>query len=909
MNSLLTRYCTLGEIPPSSLLEQQALDVEKLRNERNDLYFRYVEEYMRYMQMHLEREPLLLREELRTKLRDQLNLLKKITEDFEVKFLAYNNQVGNGEAICLAFQTFLRRELLTPQVDKLPFSVDGLESREKESAFRERCARQLDEEFPNSNEYVYVIQPSSLTKQSGQDDMDLQQGNNQVHHCYSIDVQDQLAESDSQKEKLKRWRETKDGEKVVESVVESFAKWGRENRLRMFIVKNILHNRRQLHNKHSKQIEVASVPKEWDVIIICEQVGVIFIQVKYFYDETDLASINKVIQETFEHLLYNKLIFLVVNGDLDFVTPGLPTWGFIAMPFVTENRLEELQLCSKHKHILLGSETLNLSKFRQIKIITNPPFWHRNEFRWLGARYAFQQGSPQTLSTAVKETSEIIGNQLFVEFPSQEAVLNKENVFQVIKGDFGTGKTVLLCRKAVASLTKYQDSKVVFLICLEVDKYFWLHTKVKEFPLVKLIQHCLMNIGNNTVNKRQLEICTLGDLYREHCASKGLTCKKYVYITAEIFTTLLDLRMAENVNLLIDELPLQLFEECKQDMIDLAIHKQANIVWTSIATQSLYKDTVYPPNTLTKHSEIFHYDTLKHNMRNSHSILKLMKFISDYTNEQCKLKVTSGVEIEGRKPILYRVETCYCPTKPSKEEGVFCPCLKERLRTTLKHVHKRLKLSIGEGNRITYVIEHIYNDSFASPIFEKLLSLFESIFTSLGIKKSRFQWLTLACKSDEDIWESYDPNAVKIVDWTTFVGSESAVVVNIDFFAMSQWSPYNALYNGASMVLSRCTSQYVHIALQGDEPKTFIEQHIKMFKSYIDKHKNEACGERFHEQSLQGKEKFVHIMERLKIDVGKLLNILLEKGLIIEEHIPSEEVSRSALHPAAQSKVPSDTNK
>lgn len=91
---------------------------------------------------------------------------------------------------------------------------------------------------------------------------------------------------------------------------------------------------------------------------------------------------------------------------------------------------------------------------------------------------------------------------------------------------------------------------------------------------------------------------------------------------------------------------------------------------------------------------------------------------------------------------------------------------------------------------------------------------------------------------------------------------------------MWQWLPKNKVGAGSILVMSRCTSQYIHIVLQGDEPELYIKEHIKMFQEQRNQSLDESLQEKY--------KRAVQIMEKCLPNRGQLLEQLLEKGVMKE---------------------------
>ncbi|KAJ8032573.1 hypothetical protein HOLleu_26132 [Holothuria leucospilota] len=680
-------------------------------------------------------------------------------------------------------------------------------------------------------------------------------------------------------------KQKRKGEKAVGKVIEAFQRCGRSKGLLMFILSNFKYNR-YLSTAERKTGTVTMVDGDYDILIVCKQFGILFVQVKGCDTDTSNKTKKDALRKAFDQLIRDQMVFLESNRDLNFINHQFPTWGLVAMPFIESQALEELPLCNAHKKLVLTKESLESNTLGQVQLNEKGSFQTVEDFQALCARYVCLSGPIQSLPKAITRASGTF--KKLVLTPEQHTILKNKNQFQVIKGDFGTGKTLLLCYKARETLAEIGDKTVVFVVCADLDKYSMLHIKIGDSPLIKFIEHFLKNKGE-TIGNSKFEVFTLGNLYQQRNEHKS---DKRIEVTEGLFLSLIEMKMSPNVNLFIDELPLQLFEKCENNLISLARSNNANLVWAAIAAQSSYGNVMQTQSSNTDSiRERFPCEGLSYNMRNSQSILKLMKYISKYTNENCDIESNSGTAVEGPIPLLVHMEKCSCPDKAQKERSIFCSCLEKRIAKVLEYVLNKLKISVNDKDQIIYVVQHIYNDGFGSSILQKLMSTFQHVFTALGLDPSKFQWLTLANKSDQHYDYPYNHNAIKMVDWGTFIGCESTVVVNFDFFAMWQWLPENKVGNGSIMTLSRCTTQYVHIVLPGDEPQTFIEQHIDMYKSYVDKHRNEPCDDPRHHQSLKELEDFAKDMDTFRQHKGELLHKLLREGLLLEEKVPLDQGS------------------
>ncbi|XP_071830628.1 uncharacterized protein [Apostichopus japonicus] len=435
--------------------------------------------------------------------------------------------------------------------------------------------------------------------------------------------------------------------KAEEIVSESIRAWGETcGNLHMFIFSDFKYSY-QLYNVNEKK------NGEHDVVVICKQLGIIFVQVKGITVKPKKFSTTRHnVKDAAEQLYRDVMAFAVISRELaNFPFSNIPIWGFIALPCVETEQILRLAsldasetdngipVCRDHNNIILGKTQIESKSWLNgllHECNKHPIMWSHEQF--LKISELFVKNS--TLCTSLEKTCRnTFGTKarLYLS-PAQAQVVRRRHKCLAITGDFGTGKTFLLTHMAQNDALEGLGTYIIS--CAELNKFLNFNPTFMELPLVSYLKQSIRDI-----HKEKVDIKSITHLYKQTLTNE--IASNVVKFTGDIFIKVFDflLKLKRNkaessssdtnkkteVNIFVDEMPLSLFQLIKQQIVERCSQPGSGIakVWISLATETCYKDTVAD-------SENFPAVYLTKNMRNPPVISRLMEAICKYTGDICK---------------------------------------------------------------------------------------------------------------------------------------------------------------------------------------------------------------------------------------------------------------------------------
>lgn len=653
-----------------------------------------------------------------------------------------------------------------------------------------------------------------------------------------IDVQNKEVDdlhklTDNQKVEIMRKRKELKAVDKVASFVETFAEVGKYN---MFILTDYIYTSYlQLVERKNKKF-ITNIPGDHDILVIWKEVGILFFQVKSNLKGHGPKTIVGDITHALQQLLSDKYVFWQSNRDLSFISK-LPIYCFIAEPFLEEARLDDFRICQNHKKLILtksvfeSNESFQSWVRKNILVKSNDLPFEDDEYRLLAARYvgyASLRTLPNPIKTAGQQLDRIYLN------PEQLSVLKNKNKFQIIAGNYGTGKTLMLSLLAEDILTTNEQALVHCITCSDISREGFSNP---NSPFQSPNQ--MMKLLNKEIKDKGIQSKTFGQVYKDVCDNVQ-TIPRNILVTTKIFFESLSKLIDSNgssreQHILLDEVPFVLFGNDKESSkyIDEFIeHLSTNAYfWISIASHT-YKVDVQkeedPVKTLQGNFPTnFKLSYLKYAMRVSKRQFQMIREIENFTQDGHHKFSECGHVVDGPMPRLYALSTCKCNPKasaaPNGKTYLPCDCSSKRLTDVLNTVLK----FIGK-DQIVVLIEY----GVEGPFYNKMCNIVET-----ALQKQKTNWV-LAFKSDScspAVKTSENENAITVGDGRTYRGCENRVTIVIDPFYMCQWFRTEGHVGVPTMVLTRCLSQYIHITWPKEECLDICKQALTEYDNIIAK--------------------------------------------------------------------------
>lgn len=248
---------------------------------------------------------------------------------------------------------------------------------------------------------------------------------------------------------------------AVDKITEAIYSWGRSNGEPMFVISEFKFTSYLCH-AYDKKTRKKPRSEEWedgdhDIVVISLKKGIIFFQVKSVDSSSKLNRIQK-LKDAFQQVSKDRRMMKIMNRDLDFVE-SLPILSYVGVPNLSDNDLDDCKICAEHKKtILTRNHLLDGDCFKNWweKFVWSSdgqqagqmPMSHE-QYKELCGRYVGQASTVRCgrLHDAIKGTSSRI--RCLILNPEQTNILSCKERLNILLGDYGTGKSLLIIAKAV----------------------------------------------------------------------------------------------------------------------------------------------------------------------------------------------------------------------------------------------------------------------------------------------------------------------------------------------------------------------------------------------------------------------------------------------------------------------------
>ncbi|XP_071810205.1 uncharacterized protein [Asterias amurensis] len=485
---------------------------------------------------------------------------------------------------------------------------------------------------------------------------------------------------------------------AVEKVVQCFLHWKHEYPkgimvLSEYKMKCYLHHARETGSKKRKTI--IDVMGEHDVMVLHPNIGVTFVQVKSVKTTSASKTMRRHTRTAFEQVAKDEKAFREMNADLDFIST-VPVVRFVALPNLTRNHLRKMSMCDAHKRQVLTSEDLESpTEFKESveKWFKVEESFGLENYKDLCGRYIGLASivKIRTLLDATKKAGVMVRRLLLT--PEQNEIIRVRNRRQVIFGDYGTGKSLILAKMAEKIVSEKEFEGIVWIVsCTSINLARWFEGaqegESRYGRLLNSPSHLVSHFRNLFSEEKippSIKIMSIADLYRDcfptvNPYSQRFNSKLMADLTREVIAK------HPNSHIMWDEVPFVLMHDWQdwKPLEKLCVENPRTFVWVSMTLVACMKGnaSVFQDDAEYKLKPNFNVSFLTRCMRMTRTSVKLHKALKDpYWNPPlCPME--SGNAVNGCVPRWYPLHKCSCGIT----DLLRCTCFQSQFTNTLKHI-------------------------------------------------------------------------------------------------------------------------------------------------------------------------------------------------------------------------------
>ncbi|XP_071853489.1 uncharacterized protein [Apostichopus japonicus] len=775
-----------------------------------------------------------------------------------------------------------------------PLRFDGIQIKishdASEMSFKEGSEYYLKEYFPGETTYRIPVGYDKSKKEVKDLKKDL--GKRQLSHIPDEDIPDKPTILSDRK-----------GNIANENIASCFEKWGKEKEKRMMIFTDLRFPDQNVHYPAG----FVSTNGDFDVLVLCDEF-ILFCQVKGADESCLIGGKRSTLKKAWEQADKDLLRFGEATRDLSFIS-NLQMHTAIAMPNLISDSLEVLGVCKYHRRfILCKSDMEPFSRFNAwLSNIINP----KNEeltkiatedYQTLCARFVglISKVPIPTERQMILDTDEIVNPKYYVNCkrklyailtPDQHRLVEADKKLAIIRGEFGTGKSLVLLAKVLRSLEDANNTSqpmIISMASIGNDGHCYHKTKFEAV-------HHLKEIISLPPEKQDKVVFSFSDLISDYFRSKDLVRDEVrTLVTPELFQGILSSKIntaKHDVHFFFDEVPSSFLEKCESVFGEFVTDFANSYMWLAIAahsskpTQSLHLKYEAVIDRLIKKG----YDDarLTRSMRIPKNVFNLVRWMQE--NECPDLDAIScGHVIPGPKPLFFEVPKCICQHSKMKikfDDILRCQCIEKRFTVTIQNVMTKFDL-IGQAknpptlSKCTILICTILGSKLAKP----LIGLLTKAYALLKIKLN-FNFVTLLDEHSDDKGDSPTNTELRVFDQYTFMGCENALIIAIDPYSLFQCGKGNHWPHSMN-AFTRTTSQHVHVCWPKDEA-------LRMWRGDLDSHDALTASRKY----LTEEEKYARFefTESGRKSTKDIVEKLVETNLIIKMPVSMDEEKISVL--------------
>ncbi|XP_071829584.1 uncharacterized protein [Apostichopus japonicus] len=627
---------------------------------------------------------------------------------------------------------------------------------------------------------------------------------------------------------------------AVEKIARAIDLWGKRNKEPMLVLSEFKFTSFLNHVKKKKKKEdtkyealerkeICDVNGEHDIAVINMKLGVIFFQVKSVSESSERTTQHTQLKRALKQVVKDIHAMKTMNRDLLFVE-SLPMLEFIAVPNLSNGCL--IDVCAEHDSIILRSDQIanddSFSKWWmsnvQESLQKEDYAMTTSQYKDLFGRYIGPASSVKyrTLSDAISKMGSKVGKLKLTE--EQKEILTKAPSLNILLGDFGTGKSLLLIKKAKS----LASSGIVYIISFAAVSDGTGKVQEEEDNCVDFLKDMLSKDGTRAEN--EIHITSFLKHIKVIESRESITFPELPFqLTPDFLCAVIRITVQRHpthtVHFLLDELPLCI-GKCKGGWNQLEAFLKDNTsmtVWMTISCCSYALKKGEEFSCLYEHLPgSFKKSILTQCMRTSRNGFKLVQAVRKFKGDGLFSITKPGNAIDGPIPIWYELTTCECPRTEDPLSLYCCRCVGV-------HRLKNILCSIMSGevhginlNDVAIILHDTYNKMtqfLARAVEEACDSLSIDVNYKVSSVAKRSEGLGTANAEDGS------KGAVTLVDFWSYKGNEKKAVVYIDPYGgplvwniTSRWHGYQDVAG----TLSRALAQIFYVTWPKEEQDVFL---------------------------------------------------------------------------------------
>ncbi|XP_071853366.1 uncharacterized protein [Apostichopus japonicus] len=778
-----------------------------------------------------------------------------------------------------------------------PLRFDGIQIKLSNNAsiisFKEGSEYYLKEYFPGETTYRIPVGYNKSKKEAKVPKKDF--GNRQLSHIPDEDIDNKNSPILSQRK----------GNIANENIASCFEKWGKEKEKTMMIFTDLRIPDQNVHCPAG----FVSTNGDFDVLVLCDEF-ILLCQVKGVDTISGDSNKSSKLKEAWEQSNKDLLRFGEATRDLSFIF-NLPMHTAIAVPNLNSGNLEALGVCKYHcRFILCKCDMEPFSKFDVwISNIINPNNREltkisEEDYQTLCARFVglISKVPIPTERQMIIDTDEIVNPKYYVNCkrklyailtPDQHQIVHADKKLAIIRGEFGTGKSLVLLAKVLRILEDANNTSqpmIISLASIGNDGHCYHKTKFE-------VVHHLKGIITLPPEKQDKIVFNFSDLISDYFRSNNLVRDEVgTLVTPELFCGILSSKIntaKQDVHFFFDEVPSCFLEKCESVFGEFVTNFPNSYMWLAIAphsskpTQPLHLKYEAVIDRLIKKG----YDDarLNRSMRIPKNVFNLVRCMQE--NECPDLDAIScGHVIPGPKPLFFEVPKCICQHAKRKinfDDILRCKCIEQRFSVTIQNVMTKCEL-VGKdeplhSSKCTILISTILGSKLTKPLIGLLRKACASLKIRLNI--NIVSLFAGDSRASDDKCDSPADIELRVFDQYTFMGCENALIIVIDPYSLFQCGKGNH-WTHSMNVFTRTTSQHVHVYWPKDEG-------LAMWRGDLDSQDALTASRKY----LTEEEKYARFefTESGRKSTEDIVEKLVETNLIIKMPVSMDEETISVL--------------
>ncbi|KAJ8023041.1 hypothetical protein HOLleu_38112 [Holothuria leucospilota] len=611
-----------------------------------------------------------------------------------------------------------------------------------------------------------------------------------------------------------------------------------------------------------------------DIVVISRQKGIVFVQVKSVERE-DRQPAWKTMKCAYEQVLKDVLAMKAMNRDLHFINE-LPMYSFVAVPNLLAEQLDFINICKIHRSLVLTATDLSegnfnvwlskhfLSKKNEISLPTllntivkaagrilkltmnqeqNPANYVKyvlsiDDYELLCSRYAglasmvkFRTPS-QAINRLGGRVSRIMLN------PEQNRCLAQNRNFNILLGDYGTGKSVVLTKQAGKVADKHDG--LVYVISFSVVSDGSGKVQDEEDNLVPYLEGMIKHAQKGSTKIKVMRFLD----YLKHvgrCNSLDFPHQGLHFpfqLTPNILCELMETTHTKDgiAHFFFDEVPLCLgLCEGGWERFETYCRSQKHVfVWISFATGSF--TLTNEDNFVSLHRYLprtFPKTIFKRCMRTTVNNFKLLKALRKFKGNglyNADLSFQGNV-IHGTRPLWLEMSACLCEDFKNPYQ---CSCVERRLKTVMEYAFK--KVENVDHRHITILLHDtsLVMIRFLAKVVKNVCDVL------VGEGNYAFKVSSLGDKRSQN--NSSQQSGMTVVDLWSYKGNESKVVIFVDPYGGPVVWNIKSLWHGwpdLCVSISRSVAHFFFVTWPPKEQRYFLLDFATYLAQNAEKTKDE----------------------------------------------------------------------